>query len=100
MTVYKASLSFICLGVTSRAAAAVPQSLARMAAATDTFGVPLKKASDIDILKPLKNLITSRYQTADQESYVSAINDLARLRSSAVCRTLDNHESSLETLYR
>lgn len=71
-----------------------------MAAAADTFGVPLKKASDIDLLKPLKNLITSRYQTADQESYVSAINDLARLRNSAVCRTLDNHESSLETLYR
>lgn len=77
-----------------------PQNLARMAATVDTFGIPLKKASDIDVLKPLKNLITSRYQTADQESYVSAINDLARLRSSAVCRTLDNHESSLETLYR
>lgn len=71
-----------------------------MAATVDTFGIPLKKASDIDVLKPLKNLITSRYQTADQESYVSAINDLSRLRSSAVCRTLDNHESSLETLYR
>lgn len=71
-----------------------------MTTATDTFGIPLKKASDIDVLKPLKNLITSRYQTADQESYVSAINDFARLRNSAVCRTLDNHESSLETLYR
>ncbi|KAK3859625.1 hypothetical protein Pcinc_034275 [Petrolisthes cinctipes] len=71
-----------------------------MSITAETFGVPLKKASEIDILKPLKNLITSRYQTAEQESYVGAINELAKLRSSAVCRTLDYHDSSLETLYR
>ncbi|KAG7172531.1 programmed cell death 6-interacting protein-like [Homarus americanus] len=71
-----------------------------MTMAAETFGVPLKRASDIDILKPLKNLITSRYQTAEQESYIGPINDLAKLRTLAVCRTLDYHESSLETLYR
>lgn len=71
-----------------------------MSLSADTIGIPLKKASDIDILKPLKNLITSRYQTAEQESYVGAINELAKLRTSAVCRTLDYHESSLETIYR
>lgn len=72
----------------------------KMSISAETFGVPLKKASDIDILKPLKNLITSRYQTVEQESYIVAINDLAKLRTAAVCRTLDFHESSLETLYR
>lgn len=71
-----------------------------MSTTAETFGVPLKKASEIDLLKPLKNLITSRYQTAEQESYIGAINELVKLRSSAVCRTLDYHDSSLETLYR
>ncbi|XP_045605029.2 programmed cell death 6-interacting protein isoform X1 [Procambarus clarkii] len=71
-----------------------------MSVTAETLGLPLKKASDIDILKPLKNLITSRYQTAEQESYIGAINELAKLRTLAVCRTLDHHESSLDTLYR
>ncbi|KAK7067282.1 Rhophilin, Rho GTPase binding protein [Halocaridina rubra] len=71
-----------------------------MSATLETFGVPLKKASDTDLLKPLKNLITSRYQTAEQESYITAINELVKLRTGAVCRTLDFHESSLETIYR
>ncbi|KAF2349567.1 BRO1 domain [Trinorchestia longiramus] len=66
----------------------------------DVFGIPLKKASDVDILKPLKNLITSRYQSTEQESFISAINEFAKLRSNAVCRTLDYHENSLELLYR
>ncbi|XP_076063979.1 programmed cell death 6-interacting protein-like protein AliX [Oratosquilla oratoria] len=66
----------------------------------ELIGIPLKKASDVDVLKPLKNLITSRYQTHEQESYISSINEFAKLRSNAVCRTLDYHESSLETLYR
>lgn len=71
-----------------------------MSLSAETIGIPLKKASDIDLLKPLKNLITSRYQTAEQDSYIGAINELAKLRTSAVCRTLDYHESSLETIYR
>lgn len=71
-----------------------------MSASLETFGVPLKRASDIDLLKPLKNLITSRYQTAEQESYISAINEFAKLRTLSVCRTLDFHESSLDTIYR
>ncbi|XP_066953002.1 programmed cell death 6-interacting protein [Macrobrachium rosenbergii] len=71
-----------------------------MSTTAETVGVPLKKASDIDILKPLKNLITSRYQTAEQESYIGAINEFSKLRTSAVCRTLDFHESSLDTIYR
>ena len=62
--------------------------------------IPLKKGVEIDILKPLKNLITSRYQSAEQESYINAINEFSKLRNNAVGRALDYHESSLEVLYR
>lgn len=64
----------------------------------DLIGLPLKRGSDVDILKPLKNLITSRYQSAEQESYITAINDFSKLRTNAVGKTLDYHESSLELL--
>lgn len=66
----------------------------------DIIGIPLKRGSDVDILKPLKNLITSRYQAAEQESYVASINELSKLRNNAVGRTLDYHESSLDLLCR
>ena len=66
----------------------------------DMLGIPLKKASEVDILKPLRNVITSRYQSSEQESYITAINDLSKLRNNAVCKTLDFHENSLETLYK
>ena len=71
-----------------------------MALNIDTLGVPLKKASDVDVLKPLKNLILSKYSTTESENYIAAINDLNKLRQNAVCRTLDYHESSLDTIYR
>ncbi|KAL7647253.1 UNVERIFIED_CONTAM: hypothetical protein RMT77_002511 [Armadillidium vulgare] len=66
----------------------------------ETIGIPLKKASEVDILKPLKNLITSRYQSSEQESYISAINEFSKLRNNTVCRILDYHESSLDSLTR
>lgn len=66
----------------------------------DLMSIPLKKGSDVDILKPLKNLITSRYQASEQESYVAAVNEFAKLRNQAVVRTLDYHENSLELLCR
>ena len=74
--------------------------LRNMSFKPDILAIPLKRSSDVDILKPLKNLISSRYQSCDQESYVSAINEFAKLRSQAAGRALDYHESSLETIYR
>lgn len=71
-----------------------------MAYKPDIVAIPLKKASDVDVLKPLKNIITSRYQSTDQESYIGAVNEFSKLRSNAVARSLDYHESSLDILYR
>lgn len=67
----------------------------------DLIAVPLKKPSDVDLVKPLKNLIQSRYSTADKpEDYSDAINELSKLRSNAVWRAFEKFESSLEVLYR
>ncbi|CAG0903923.1 unnamed protein product [Darwinula stevensoni] len=65
--------------------------------------IPLKKTSDLDLVKPLRNIIASIFSTADnQESlkYTEAIQDFNKLRNNAVWKTLDKHESSLEALYK
>ncbi|RWS11515.1 programmed cell death 6-interacting protein-like protein, partial [Dinothrombium tinctorium] len=64
------------------------------------FGVPLKKSYDVDLTKPLKNLISSFYSSSDEPIDLSdAIEHLNKSRSSCVSRSLDpKHESSLELL--
>ena len=65
--------------------------------------IPLKKTSELDLVKPLKNIIASIFSTADnQESlkYTEAIQEFHKLRNNAVWKTLDKHESSLEVLYK
>uniref|UniRef100_T1JEE2 BRO1 domain-containing protein n=1 Tax=Strigamia maritima TaxID=126957 RepID=T1JEE2_STRMM len=65
------------------------------------IAVPLKKTSEVELVKPLKNLIASTYSTADNpEDYSEALNELNKLRMNATWRTLDKHESSLDIMYR
>lgn len=65
------------------------------------LGVPLKKTYEVDLVKPLKNLIASFYNTADNpEDYSEPLNELNKLRNNATWKTLDKHESSLEVIYR
>lgn len=67
----------------------------------DLLSVPLKKPSDVDIVKPLKNLIQSRFSTADKpEDYSEQINELSKLRSNALWRAFEKYESSLDFIYR
>ncbi|XP_049798045.1 programmed cell death 6-interacting protein isoform X2 [Schistocerca nitens] len=66
----------------------------------DLLVVPLKKPSEVDLVKPLKNLISSSYNTSDKtEDYNEAINEFAKLRSNAVWRAFEKYESSLEVIY-
>lgn len=61
----------------------------------DFLSVPLKKSTDVDIVKPLKSLIQSTYNT---EEYSDALAELSRLRTNAIWKVFE--KSSLDVLYR
>lgn len=66
------------------------------------LGVPLKKPAEVDIEKPLNNLIQSTYSGASaeaKESYKAAVQQFARQRNSAIWKFFEKYESSLEIVY-
>lgn len=70
-------------------------------AMTNFISVQLKKASEVDLAKPLCKFIQQSYSGAEaQAEHCRAAEELSRLRKSALGRPLDKHESSLETLLR
>uniref|UniRef100_A0AAR2LZ83 BRO1 domain-containing protein n=1 Tax=Pygocentrus nattereri TaxID=42514 RepID=A0AAR2LZ83_PYGNA len=65
------------------------------------ISVPLKKSSEVDLVKPLSKFVTSAYPAGEEQSeYLRAVEELNKLRKSALGRPLDKHESSLEILLR
>lgn len=64
--------------------------------------VQMKKASEVDLAKPLCKFIQQTYSGAgeSQAEHCRAAEELSKLRKSALGRSLDKHESSLETLLR
>lgn len=65
------------------------------------ISVPLKKSSEVDLVKPLTKFIHATYQASDEQGeYIRALEELNKLRKSAVGRPLDKHESCLELLLR
>lgn len=68
---------------------------------TDILTIPLKKTSEVDLVKPMKNLIALRFSTADNpENFSASITELNKLRSLACIRALDKNEASLEICAR
>lgn len=66
----------------------------------ELIAVPLKKPSDVDVIKPLTNLIKSAYSSADnQKDYTEAVTDFSKLRNNALWRAFEKYESSLEVIY-
>ncbi|XP_076239592.1 programmed cell death 6-interacting protein-like protein AliX isoform X2 [Calliopsis andreniformis] len=66
----------------------------------ELIAVPLKKPSDVDVIKPLTNVIKSTYNSADnQKDYTEAIADFSKLRNNALWRAFEKYESSLEVIY-
>lgn len=63
--------------------------------------VPLKKALEVDIAQPLKDLINSSYNgnNANAIDHSDAITKLGNLRRSALGRVFDDAES-LEIIYK
>ncbi|XP_075056109.1 programmed cell death 6-interacting protein [Mixophyes fleayi] len=65
------------------------------------ISVPLKKTSEVDLVKPLSKFIQNTYPAgSDQAEYCRAVEELNKLRKSAVGRPLDKHESSLDIVMR
>ncbi|XP_017877925.1 programmed cell death 6-interacting protein [Ceratina calcarata] len=66
----------------------------------ELIAVPLKKPSDVDIVKPLTNVIKSTYSNAsNQKDYTEAITEFSKLRNNALWRAFEKYESSLEVIY-
>ncbi|RZF46667.1 hypothetical protein LSTR_LSTR002530 [Laodelphax striatellus] len=67
---------------------------------SEFISVPLKKPTDVVIVKPLKNVIDSAFNSADKhEDFTEQINELGKLRSTAIWRVFEKYESSLEVIY-
>lgn len=66
----------------------------------ELLAVPLKKPSEVDLITPLRNLIQSRFSTADKpEDYTEAISEFSKLRNNAIWKAFEKYESSLEIIY-
>lgn len=63
--------------------------------------VPLKKSSEVDVVKPLKNLIQSSYSGNDANAvdHSEAVNEFSKLRNTAIWKAFEKYESSIEILY-
>lgn len=65
------------------------------------ISVPLKKSSEVDLVKPLSKFVTASYPAGEEQAeYIRAVEELNKLRRNALGRPLDKHESSLEILLR
>ncbi|XP_049458789.1 programmed cell death 6-interacting protein isoform X2 [Epinephelus fuscoguttatus] len=65
------------------------------------ISVPLKKSSEVDLVKPLSKFVTASYPAEEEQGeYIRAVEELNKLRRNALGRPLDKHESSLEILLR
>ncbi|XP_074468481.1 programmed cell death 6-interacting protein isoform X2 [Sebastes fasciatus] len=65
------------------------------------ISVPLKKSSEVDLVKPLSKFVTATYPAGEEQvEYLRAVEELNKLRRNALGRPLDKHESSLEVLLR
>ncbi|XKL66493.1 hypothetical protein PGB90_009913 [Kerria lacca] len=67
---------------------------------SEFLSVPVKKPTDVDLIKPLKNIISSHYNTSDNpDNYTNAIEEFNKLRNQAVWKAYEKYESSLEIIY-
>lgn len=64
--------------------------------------IPQKKTDQVDLIKPLKNLITSLYATSEESvNFDEAIDSLNKLRTQCTNKNLDyKHEGTIDLLQR
>jgi len=62
--------------------------------------IPLKKTSEVDLVKPLKNLIQSaNIKQSDNSQNLDKINTFNKQRNHAVFKVFEKTEASLEAIY-
>ena len=66
------------------------------------IAIPLKKSYDVDLVKPIKEVIASHSFGADDLNQIKDnVMSLNKLRSNCIAKSLDvKHESSLEMLQK
>jgi programmed cell death 6-interacting protein len=70
---------------------------------TELLAVPLKKPSEVEISKPLKNLIASAYSSSGTnaaQDYSDAVTEFSKLRNTAIWKVFEKYESSLDIIYK
>ena len=65
----------------------------------DLLTVPLKKPSEVDLVKPLKNLIQSTNVAPADNSQMEKINSFNKQRNHAVFKVFEKNEAALEAIY-
>lgn len=62
--------------------------------------VPLKKPSEVDVIRPLKNLIQSSYNANDSNAFdhTEALTAFSKQRNVAIWRAFEKFDSSLEVI--
>ena len=63
--------------------------------------IPLKKPAEVDVVKPLKNLIQSSYNSSEKvNDYTDIVVEFGKLRNTAIWKVFEKFESSLEIIYK
>ncbi|CAK8671406.1 unnamed protein product [Clavelina lepadiformis] len=63
------------------------------------FNIPLKKSSDIDLVKPMETFIKNTFDKTD-EDLMKHVREFSTLRRNAVTKPLDKSITSLNSLYQ
>lgn len=62
--------------------------------------VPLKKTNEVDLSKPLKNLIQgANIKQGDTSQNIDKINSLNKQRNHAVFKVFEKNDAALEAIY-
>lgn len=62
--------------------------------------MPLKKTNEVDLVKPLKNLIqSSNVKQSDNSQNIDKINILNKQRNHAVFKVFEKNDAALEAIY-
>ena len=64
------------------------------------ISIPLKKSQSVELIKPLSNYIKNTFSDEKLHDTKEALAELNQLRSNAVLKSLDKHETSLDVLQR